>query len=64
MFVDELQYVDVAAEPEALEKIIQQTRGYPYFLQEWGKHAWDVAKSWLRFFRQADKWNDCYIFPQ
>ena len=19
------------------------TRGYPYFLQEWGKHAWDVA---------------------
>jgi hypothetical protein len=23
--------------------IVQQTRGYPYFLQEWGKHAWDMA---------------------
>ena len=28
---------------EALEQILQQTHGYPYFLQEWGKHAWDVA---------------------
>jgi hypothetical protein len=35
--------LQVAAEPEALQKIIQETRGYPYFLQEWGKHAWDVA---------------------
>jgi hypothetical protein len=35
----------VAAEPEALQRIIQQTRGYPYFLQEWGKHAWDVASA-------------------
>ena len=31
--------------PEALQKIIQETRGYPYFLQEWGKHAWDVAST-------------------
>jgi hypothetical protein len=23
-----------------------------------------IEKSWLGFFRQADKWNDCYIFPQ
>lgn len=28
---------------EAVEKIIAETHGYPYFLQEWGKHAWDVA---------------------
>lgn len=28
---------------EAVEEILQQTRGYPYFLQEWGKHAWDIA---------------------
>lgn len=27
----------------ALDHIVRQTRGYPYFLQEWGKHAWDVA---------------------
>jgi hypothetical protein len=29
--------------PEALAEIVAATRGYPYFLQEWGKHAWDVA---------------------
>jgi len=28
---------------DALSKIIEETEGYPYFLQEWGKHAWDVA---------------------
>lgn len=28
---------------EAVVRIIHETRGYPYFLQEWGKHAWDVA---------------------
>ena len=22
---------------------MRETQGYPYFLQEWGKHAWDVA---------------------
>lgn len=27
----------------ALQRIIQETHGYPYFLQEWGKHAWDTA---------------------
>ncbi len=27
----------------ALDEILRQTRGYAYFLQEWGKHAWDVA---------------------
>lgn len=34
----------VAFEADALDYIIQKTEGYPYFLQEWGKHAWDVAK--------------------
>lgn len=34
---------DVAIEEDALESIVQETRGYPYFLQEWGKHAWDAA---------------------
>jgi hypothetical protein len=27
----------------AIEEILRQTRGYPYFLQEWGKHSWDIA---------------------
>ncbi|WP_242130174.1 ATP-binding protein [Sphingobium sp. Sx8-8] len=30
-------------EDDALSEIIEQTKGYPYFLQEWGKHGWDVA---------------------
>ena len=33
----------VAFEPAALERIVAETQGYPYFLQEWGKHVWDVA---------------------
>jgi hypothetical protein len=40
-----LANLHVAVEPMALQKIIQETRGYPYFLQEWGKHAWDVAST-------------------
>jgi len=27
----------------ALDRILAETRCYPYFLQEWGKHSWDVA---------------------
>jgi hypothetical protein len=27
----------------AIETILTQTQGYPYFLQEWGKHSWNVA---------------------
>jgi GTPase SAR1 family protein len=28
---------------DAVTRIVQETAGYPYFLQEWGKHAWDAA---------------------
>jgi hypothetical protein len=27
----------------ALAEIVRQTEGYPYFLQEWGSHAWNEA---------------------
>ena len=30
-------------EPAALDLLLEVTRGYPYFLQEFGKQAWDVA---------------------
>lgn len=30
---------------DALAAIIKETHCYPYFLQEWGKHAWEVAKA-------------------
>jgi hypothetical protein len=33
----------VQVDPDALALIVHKTQGYPYFLQEWGKHAWDVA---------------------
>ncbi len=33
--------------PEALNRIIVETQGYPYFLQEWGKHAWNTASTSL-----------------
>ena len=35
----------VVIDDDALDAIIDQTRCYPYFLQEWGKHTWDVAES-------------------
>jgi hypothetical protein len=35
---------DVEITDRALDMIIERTRGYPYFLQEWGYHVWDVAE--------------------
>jgi hypothetical protein len=32
-------------EPEALREICRLTKGYPYFLQEWGYQAWNHAKA-------------------
>lgn len=34
---------NVEIEGKAIDLIIEQTEGYPYFIQEWGKHAWDEA---------------------
>lgn len=31
-------------EDGALNEILEQTKGYPYFLQEWGKHCWQCAE--------------------
>ena len=35
----------VAFDEAALARIVSETRGYPYFLQEWGKRAWDTARA-------------------
>jgi hypothetical protein len=35
----------VAYTDGALDEILLQTAGYPYFLQEWGKHSWQCAKN-------------------
>ena len=42
----------VAWSDAALDSVLELTRGYPYFLQEFGKHAWDVAAG--PDIRQAD----------
>lgn len=36
---------DVEFDREALDRIVEATQGYPYFLQEWGKHCWDAAST-------------------
>jgi AAA ATPase domain len=33
----------VSFDPAAVERIIDVTQGYPYFLQEWSKQTWDAA---------------------
>jgi len=33
----------VKVESAAMQQIITETQCYPYFLQEWGKHAWEIA---------------------
>ena len=35
------EQVEIA--PGALDRIVRETHGYPYFLQEWGNHVWDAA---------------------
>jgi hypothetical protein len=39
------QAAGVAFEPAALNEIYRLTQGYPYFLQEWGYQAWNLASS-------------------
>ena len=34
---------EVRFENEAVDAIIEHTKGYPYFLQEWGYQAWNAA---------------------
>jgi len=37
------QAQDVDITPDALDTIYETTMGYPYFLQEWAYHAWNVS---------------------
>jgi Holliday junction resolvasome RuvABC ATP-dependent DNA helicase subunit len=37
------QQLGVNYTDDAAMAIVEKTQGYPYFLQEWGKHTWDVA---------------------
>jgi len=33
----------VTFDPDAVNRIVTESRGYPYFLQEWGYHVWNLA---------------------
>ena len=35
---------NAAYNDDAIQEILRQTQGYPYFLQEWGKHSWNIAE--------------------
>jgi len=35
----------VVFEPAALDEVFRRTKGYPYFVQEWGYQAWNLAAS-------------------
>ncbi len=37
------QNAGIIFEPSALEEIFRLTKGYPYFLQEWGYQIWNLA---------------------
>jgi AAA ATPase domain len=41
--VHPIEVEDCSIEPDAVTKILEVTKGYPYFLQEWGKQCWDAA---------------------
>ena len=40
---DPAQSRNVTFDEDALDFVFRQTEGYPYFLQQYGKYAWDVA---------------------
>ncbi len=42
---DPAQAAGVAFDDDALREIYSLTKGYPYFLQEWGYQAWNLAAS-------------------
>ena len=35
----------VAYEPEALQRLVEESGGYPFFIQAYGKHAWERANA-------------------
>jgi hypothetical protein len=46
---------NVDIEFAAVERILAETQGYPYFLQEWGKQAWDTASHGLITLADVEK---------
>lgn len=43
--VEPARHQQVDFEPEAVELALTWTRGYPFYIQQLGKHAWNLAKA-------------------
>ena len=43
----------VIFDEDALDYVYTQTQGYPYFLQEWGDHVWEIASNQVITLRDA-----------
>ena len=52
---------EVVVNEDALELIYEKTKGYPYFVPEWGKHAWDVASASPRTRQDVEQASDAVI---
>lgn len=50
-----VQKAGAAYEEAAVRLVLQETHGYPYFLQEWGKHCWNLASGCT--IKPADTWH-------
>lgn len=44
-FVKPAEDENVQVDPDAAERVVEVTRGYPYFIQTWGSCAWDAASN-------------------
>ncbi len=43
-FVRPLEGTGVAAAPDVVSRVVQETEGYPYFIQLWGAALWDASQ--------------------
>lgn len=50
-----VQDEDEEIEADAIKEIVTKTKGYPYFLQEWGYQCWNIAESSPIRFEDARK---------
>ena len=51
----------VEVEMGALKLVYEKTQGYPYFVQEWGKHAWELAEGSTITRRDVELANEAVI---
>jgi hypothetical protein len=46
---------------EALQAIVEETQGYPCFLQKWGRNTWEVTDESPIKFVVADRKTESYL---